>query len=694
VRLESFTIKRVLAFGDEHTLSFRDLGPGLIALTGRIGRGKTTLLEGPVATLYRQFPSRERKEPFDYATATDAFLETVFELEGRGLYRARLNLDGPHRRQEAVLLRRDADGRELFVADKQSLASYDAAIRELLPSLDQLLASVLAVQTRRGSFSERDRKSRREVLQSFLGLDGMETKAERARQAIARVTQQIEAVTLTRDAIAREAGDVTEDTIEQRAQDLQVRAGQAEIRREEVRRYLAAAEEALQAFAAEAHTYAAAAAATARYERDVADRTRDRDHVQTALDRHRREGQAERQRLIERHTAWLARNDADQRDTTAYEADVADATRRRDATIRDLEQRIASNKDLMARAAAIRAAAARYTEIGTQIAQEAEAAKSATQQAEASQTADTLARASLADLDAKATALRRAEADAALLTAVPCHGDADYASCQFLTNAQRAKGQIAGLREIVAARPVLEQELQAIGDRLRDARARAAAATTAIDALTKARTTLAKDAAELTNLELAEDRISTRTQQIAEAHALHARELQAAVLRSAAVVERLRDRTRSAGRGTRRRAGGLRRARREARGRVGVPDRGAHDGDRRGAGRARARGRGDGADGRRRRARGRAAGGADGLPAGVGHGRHADRHDRGGRGRSRRAARAARAPADAAGRAGLARGGVPRRPGRVAGAGEGLRARRPADARNRRDGAPRDAAGE
>jgi exonuclease SbcC len=538
MRLDTLTIKGVLAFDEERALCFRDL-PGLVALSGPNGEGKTTLMEGPIAATFRVFPSREKKEPFDYATRNDAFIQQTFELEGRGTYRARLNLDSVKRKQEAVLLRREPDGREVFVSDKASLASYDAAITELFPPLDDLLASVISVQTKRGSFSERDRKGKRELLYSLFGLDAWEVKAERARQASARVRQEIDAVTFRRQPIAADLAPHTDAAIAARTDALQVAVGQTEIRRVEVRRRITAAEDALAELEADARAFAAAEARHTRAQADVDARTADRGHVQTALDRAVREGQAERARLIARHEEWQKRNLAAQLDTTDYRSEVDRLSAALEDAVSTATRMIAENKRLIADDATIRAAAAELVDLDTETGTQTAAIKEAQLALDAAASADLILTKSLAEVERKEATLRRAETDSALLTTVPCHGDAEFAACPFLTNAQQAKRTIVTLTEAIAMKDTLLAEQRQAHARRDLARAARTAAQDAITGLARRRATIKPTADRFPYLIAAHERITALEQRKTDAHAKHRDDLRAAVERSAAQVAKL-----------------------------------------------------------------------------------------------------------------------------------------------------------
>src|SRR5579862_905735 len=111
MRLDRLALKGLSsAFPDAVDLELRDLPPGLVALTGPNGHGKTMLLEATPGALYRQLPAREGKDPVLYAVGRDSFINEEFSIDGVGTFRARLNLDGPKRSSDAVLEQRTGLG--------------------------------------------------------------------------------------------------------------------------------------------------------------------------------------------------------------------------------------------------------------------------------------------------------------------------------------------------------------------------------------------------------------------------------------------------------------------------------------------------------------------------------------------------------------------------------------------------------
>lgn len=541
MRLDTLTIKGVLAFEEERSLSFRELPEGLIALRGPIGQGKTTLLEAPAATLFRQFPSREKKPPFDYATGTDAFMQLVFELEGRGLYRARLNLDGVHRKQEAVLLRRDPSGAESFVSDRQSLKSYDAAVATLLPPVEDWLASILAIQTRRGSFSEADRAERRVMLQTLMGLDTYEQLAERARGAVALASEAVLQATAGLTLLEADERPETAAVLSRRATDLDREIHEIDAHRLEIRGLMTTTEALLASLEGETRAYDAAFARHRAAEQTITLRTAEREQLKVTIAETIRAGEAERARRVQSHADWITRNQAAQRDTSLYTKEVERLDAALAATVAAAEARIAVNRTELGREATIRAAVAEITVLDQQLAAKREAAAAATVALDGHTAAERLLSATIADLRAKAATLARAEADAALLGQVPCEGAGPYEFCDLLSNAQRAKDQIHTLEQTPALLATATAEHQDVLGRSDAARAAFTAAGAAIAALEARRTIVKRDADKLAALTVAKDRNKALEQSIVDAKAKHADDVAAAVSRSLAHVARLKD---------------------------------------------------------------------------------------------------------------------------------------------------------
>lgn len=464
MRLESLSLRGILRFSDPITLDFRDLPPGLIAVVGPNGAGKTTLMESPLACLYRQFPSRNR-EVFDYATGTDSFIETRFELEGRGLYRARLALDGPHRKAEATLAQILPDGRAVLLNDGK-VSTYDPAVAAVLPRFEDLLASVFAAQNKVGSFSGLDKKGRRQLFASLLGLDHYEVWATRAREAATRVQGQIDRLSATRDALARDAGADVEASIDAEAQRLQVELGTVELRREELSRLIATAEQALSAVQAALATHAAAVAHRDRLDAEILATKATTGNYTDAIARAEQDATAELTRLEAGLQAVLTRLDAEAVDTRVLENDRRQIASARDTIIADATKRIDANKGLKAEGEAIRAAVARVTVLDGEIDEMQGRLRMVMDAIGAlNEERHTLSQAYAAAVSALRDC-ERAGIAAALLDTVPCGGAGQYAACAFLSAATDAKPVAARVQEALAEVTRIEERDKELAARI------------------------------------------------------------------------------------------------------------------------------------------------------------------------------------------------------------------------------------
>lgn len=514
---ETLTLRGILAFPEERTLDYRQLPPGgLIAFTGLNGVGKTTLMECPIAAEYRVFPSRE-KELYDYATRTDAFIEHTFELEGRGLYRARLNIDGPHRKAEAVLSQIDADGRITFLNDGK-LSTFDAKVKEILPRLDDLLASVFASQSRKrsGSFSDLEKKDRRVLFASLLGLDHYQHMSERAGQAVARLEREIEVLIARREALARSANDAIESSIERRSQQLQIDAGSVDVEREDLTRKVADAEAALALVQDAIERHATTVALVAKFEAEQRAKTAERERAAGDLVRLTAEHDAETRRLVDALAAATARFEKAKADTSEYDREIIAIAARAARVVDEAEKRIEANREeLLDQEGAIEAAVASLVVIDAALDENDRGSRENLALLTGHQKRERVLLEALSVIELKEAQLARAERDAGAIAGAPFAEKCE--PCAFMTNAATAKAQIPGLREAVAAKPAAEAELESV-------RGWVTAAEGINQRLAEARATLQKDRAakkpiadKAAPLALAEARIGQREREIVAA---------------------------------------------------------------------------------------------------------------------------------------------------------------------------------
>ncbi len=142
----------------------------VIAITGRNGAGKTSLLElGFAGPLYRATPNQGTLAA--RATSRDAFVESAI-----GDYVIRQCVDSQTGAGEAMV--RHADGRVLVESGK--VRAFDAWAAAHLPPSDLFFASVFGAQGAAG-FLGMTAADRKRVLLRALGIEAIETLAERAR---------------------------------------------------------------------------------------------------------------------------------------------------------------------------------------------------------------------------------------------------------------------------------------------------------------------------------------------------------------------------------------------------------------------------------------------------------------------------------------------------------------------------------
>jgi len=520
VKSERLTIQGLLRFNDRVSLDLRDLPPGLIAFVGGNGEGKTTMLETGVASWFRQLPSRE-KPLVDYVSRADGFIEHQFELEGQGVYTARVNLDGPHRVSEAVLTRVLPDGSTVFLNDGK-LKTFDAAIAELLPPQAILLASVFAAQNRNGAFSKLDRKGKAELLSSLLGLNHLAALSAKAKLAAGVVQVEIEKLTARRDVLSR-GGETVETDLEQRAQRLQAEGGQLEADKRLLGHDIRGVEQRLTlvAEASARHAVATAraglivveiAARTAEETRAAADLQdvdlslmRDLDVAQTDL------------------TARLSALDAEARDTSVYEKERRDADLVKASTDRAADERIENNRSYLADAEGIRAAARAVEETDTAIATFRKELGKLGAEVSAHLNTERAHLQALRDIEDAERGLAKAESDLVYLNDVPCKGEGPYMGCAFLLQAAGAKVRIPALQDLIAPKDEISATLTALRIDIANTNDTIAAIQEGIRELEDSHQTLKVEAGKLPALAQAEERIASLTQRKADAVVTHAR---------------------------------------------------------------------------------------------------------------------------------------------------------------------------
>jgi len=197
MRLHSVSIRQYNAI-QELDLSYDDLGPGLIAIVGSNGAGKTSLLEcSSTIPLYRCCPSYGTSFMQQTAQVPKASIVLDFSV-GRQRCRSTLTKNGV--REQAELVTPHARYGPL-------LRDHAEGIAALLVSEDLFLLSVFAAQGGVGSLLLLDPVSRREAFLRLLGLDRYDHWMAAADTLAAEHREHLGGVSLYRDGQARaEAG--------------------------------------------------------------------------------------------------------------------------------------------------------------------------------------------------------------------------------------------------------------------------------------------------------------------------------------------------------------------------------------------------------------------------------------------------------------------------------------------------------
>jgi exonuclease SbcC len=453
MRIERLTIHNFTSLKDVD-LDFTELSPGIIALVGQFGSGKSTILEAPIATLYRSLCSRD-DELKECATGKDTFLETRFSIDGQGSYRARVNIDGVRGNSDAILEHKPGTPRARFLNDGK-VTTYDQAVRARFPSKDLMLAAAIATQNKRGNFVTKKPADKARLFSELLGQGALVTMSETAK-AIATAWDQAKAqLAAARDELDRNIGGDSLTTVREEEERIIRLQGEEDDRRARLTMEVAALETRLGAMQDEVAAYAAAQQLVQALKGELHERTFQLAQVQHDVSQVDLDVMRDLQATAERYKATTVR---------AHQAtDHADlAARQKHAeTIADLDKKIASNQKVLANAEKIRAAVQRIEAITAEQtvlqARLAEARTAKDETLEARRTVEV----TLYELGRIEVQLAEAKSDAHLLTRVPFGDKCAEAGCHFVQNAGIAKEQIPNLEMLLEPKAEEERRLAAL----------------------------------------------------------------------------------------------------------------------------------------------------------------------------------------------------------------------------------------
>ena len=188
-------------------IDFADLPPGVIAVVGDNGSGKSHVVElsGPGA-LFRELPSyrgptgKRGESLVDHVhpDTRDAYVDLTFETLGQA-FRVRVSCDGKRRKTEAFVWRA---GEDTPIAGPLA-SDVDAALAGIVPSRAMFLAGPFACQGGADGFFRLGPSERKALFVEMLGLGHLEAlatgAADREKAALAEL-----------DVVRRELGQVAE----------------------------------------------------------------------------------------------------------------------------------------------------------------------------------------------------------------------------------------------------------------------------------------------------------------------------------------------------------------------------------------------------------------------------------------------------------------------------------------------------
>lgn len=192
VRLKGFKGIRAGIGLDEVEIDFSNLPTGLIAIVGKTGRGKTTLLDNLHHYRIMPYKLRDTKEwstgsfsYYDQCYGRDAVKEYVSEFCGKR-YRSVIQIDAERRKQEAYFYIMSDNGAWVPYNDSVKdgkTGAYDQAVEEVFGSLSLHFSSVFRSQDAR-RLSSYPRSEILGIICELLHVDHIKEQGEKAAKVV------------------------------------------------------------------------------------------------------------------------------------------------------------------------------------------------------------------------------------------------------------------------------------------------------------------------------------------------------------------------------------------------------------------------------------------------------------------------------------------------------------------------------
>jgi DNA repair exonuclease SbcCD ATPase subunit len=168
------------------SIDFASIPGDIIAITGRNGQGKTSLMESVFASLYRFLPSRS-DNIYEYCHGRDCMIEYSFLWHGRQ-YRSLANIDAIYSKMEAFLY--DDTGQPVKGITGKS-RDFDSIVSNLFGPANMVLASSFAAQDKSGNFLALAKIERKQLFISMLNLEMLGKISKAAGQKVAELDKRI-----------------------------------------------------------------------------------------------------------------------------------------------------------------------------------------------------------------------------------------------------------------------------------------------------------------------------------------------------------------------------------------------------------------------------------------------------------------------------------------------------------------------
>lgn len=502
--LDHLGLNGMFAFTEPVSIDLTQVGPGLVAITGDNGAGKTAIAEIVPAVTYGKCPGRENDPPIDYATTRASFMEYTFRNDAGERTRGLLSMDAQQRASEAVWQRLVADGPAQLLTDGKV-----TTFRKFLPELgfnsyDLYINSAFAPQGRGDEFARTKPSARKDLFAEFLGLAKLLRQAKAASDAAALCERTINRLAAAAQVLSNQTSEEASRSLDDRARQHTAEIETLSERRADWLETVADLEARLSTMA---DAVAAHGAATLRIQTLRADhnaRAKEKVAIQD-------EANAAGLALIREHTRVNLVRDVAITQLDERAAGLANAPAAVTRQLAEIDTMLANNRGLQDDEQAVRAAAAAVAEADAEIARLRVTLDEHISMAASCRHQIAVWEQKLAALVVVENERARAERDAALLVDVPCGGAAPYDGCQFLKNAIAGKSKLEQLVKQLEPKAAIAESIGRVTRECSDYDATVTSTRARIKAQEQTRAQHATKAGLLAKLEAAASRIAELT---------------------------------------------------------------------------------------------------------------------------------------------------------------------------------------